>query len=169
VPAVVRIGDTNPGTEGPRPRRGRLPWPPPPRSCIGETVTLPQASSHRPVPDPGMGMEVAKSPEAARLEATGGLNTSAVVNSPRTLAGMGRQGISPPHRGSSPIPLGWGAHQGNLPPGDDPHEGESGAARRRDPALHSPAGRPLRQRVAGIPLHVSSFRVTPKGDGQLTR
>ena len=72
------------------------------------------------------GKDVAKSPSATCLEATGELNISGVVNSPRTWAGMGCQGISPPHRGSSPISLGSGPRQGNLPPGDDPHEGESG-------------------------------------------
>jgi hypothetical protein len=56
-----------------------------------------QASSDRLGPGPGMGKEEeAKSPMAARLEATGELNTPAVVNSPGTLAGIGRRGISPP-------------------------------------------------------------------------
>ena len=55
-----------------------------------------------------MGKEVGKAPPAPRLEATGELNTPGVVNSPRTSARTGRQGFSPPHRGSIPILLGSG-------------------------------------------------------------
>jgi hypothetical protein len=69
------------------------------------------------------GNEVAKSPSATRLEATGELNTAGVVDSPGTMAGMGRQGISPPHRGSRPISLESMSRQGPLPPGGDLHEG----------------------------------------------
>jgi hypothetical protein len=76
-----------------------------------------------------MGKEVAKSPLATRLEATGELNTSGVVSSSWTLAGAARKGISPPHRGSIPIPLRSGLREGPSPPGDDRHEGEPGDRR----------------------------------------
>jgi hypothetical protein len=82
---------------------------------VGRAVTPARASSDRLVPGPGMGKEV--------------------VAPSRTLAEPGRQGISPPNRGSSPISLRPGPRQGNAPPGDDPHEGGPG----RTEALSPPA------------------------------
>jgi hypothetical protein len=64
-----------------------------------------------------------------RWKVPGELNTSGVVNSSRTVGGLGRQGISPPHRGSIPILLESRPPQGPSPPGDDPHEGEPGGTR----------------------------------------